>query len=70
MGVTVTLPCTVTLSIEEMTGKAIRDALLSLSDEERTFITTDPSSGDFRVTAIQRKADGKIEIKYSDVPEV
>lgn len=58
-----------TISFPKWIGEAIRDALLSLPDDERTFITTDPSSGDFRVISIERKASGEIEIKYSDVPE-
>jgi len=60
---------TAAVSIIIMTASAVRDALLSLPDAERGFVTTDPSSSDFRVISIERKASGKMEIKYSDIPE-
>lgn len=67
--ITGTIPARITVSLPEMTAELIRDSLLSLPDEERTFIITGPGSGDFRIISIERKASGEIEIKYSDVPE-
>jgi len=33
----------------------------------RGYIKTDPTVGQFKITAIERKADGKIEIAFDDV---
>lgn len=51
------------------TGEEIRDMLLALPDTARAFVVTRPGSGDFRVVSIERKADGRTEYKYSNVPE-
>jgi len=46
-------------------AKASLDAM---ADTARGYIKTDPTSGQFKVISIERRADGKQEAKYDDVP--
>jgi hypothetical protein len=39
----------------------------AMTDTARGYIKTDPTSGQFRVISIERKADAKLEAKYDDV---
>lgn len=52
------------------TGEEIRDMLLALPDSARTFVVTRPGIGDYRIISMERRADGQIQMKYSDTPEV
>ena len=51
----------------DQTGAEVRDLLSGLSDTERLFVMTDPESGEYPVIAIERKSDGKLNVKYDDV---
>ncbi len=53
----------------DLTGEAIRNKLLDLPDTARVFVVSRPASGEFRIVSTERKADGQLQIKYSDVPE-
>lgn len=53
-----------------LTAEEIRDRLLALPDNDRRLVVTNPGSGDYRIISMERKADGRMQIKYSDVPEV
>jgi len=46
-------------------AKANLDAM---SDTTRSYIKTDPTTGQFKVVSIQRTAAGLAEVKYDDVP--
>lgn len=52
-----------------MTPKEIRDALLSLPDNERKFIVTDPKTGEHKVLSLRRNADGWIEYNFESISE-
>lgn len=45
-------------------AKANLDAM---SDTDRGYIKTAPVTGQFKVTKIQRAADGKLDVKYDNV---
>ncbi len=47
----------------------IRDALLSIPEEERKFVISNPASGEHKVYGIRRNAEGNPEYDYNDVPE-
>lgn len=49
-------------------GADMRDAIVALPDTTRKLIITDPAATEFKVISIERKADGKANIKYDDVP--
>jgi len=53
----------------ELAPSAARDNLRSMSDVDRGFIDTRPTSGKFKCIAIQRDDAGLLEIEYDDVPE-
>ena len=54
----------------KMTPKEIRDALLSLSDEDRKFVITDPEPGEKRVFSLARDGNtGKVTISCKDEVE-
>jgi len=55
--------------ILNQTGEEIRDALLALPDAGRRLVVTSPGSGEHRVVSLERQADGRIQIKYTDTPE-
>jgi hypothetical protein len=46
-----------------------KDNLDAMSATDRGYIKTEPTSGQFKITAVERKADGKIEFAYDDVAE-
>jgi len=46
-------------------AKANLDAM---ADTIRGYIKTNPTSGQFKVIAIERQADGKLKAEYDDVP--
>ena len=39
----------------------------AMGDTERGYIKTDPQTGEFPITALQRQIDGKLDIDYDDV---
>ena len=45
-------------------AKANLDAM---TDTTRGYIKTDPVAGQFKVISVERKADGKVNVKYDDV---
>jgi len=51
----------------DQTGAEIQTAVLGLADADRKLIKTDPQSGEFTVLALQRDADGKLDIDYENV---
>ena len=52
----------------ELASTAAKDNLDALADTSRGYIQTNPQSGEFPVTAIQRDAAGKSRAEYDDVP--
>jgi len=52
-----------------MTPAQIRDSLLSLPDNERKFIISNPGTGEHRVFELRRNADGNPEYDYNTEPE-
>jgi len=54
----------------DQTGAEIQTEILALADADRKLVKTDPQTGEFTVLAIQRDADGKLDIDYEDVAMV
>lgn len=54
---------------DDQTGEEVRDLVVALADTDRKLVITDPETGEFKILAIQRDADGKLEVDYDDVPE-
>jgi len=58
---------------EKMTALEIRDALLSLSPEERKFVISDPEPGEYSVYSIAKSNSGnpvkKIAIECDLLPK-
>lgn len=52
----------------DQTGAEVRDLIVALSDTERKFIMTEPVVGEFPIITMERKADGKTNVQYDDVP--
>lgn len=50
-------------------AEEIRDMLLSLPDNERAFIISDPRPGQHRIISMRRNASGNPEYDYEQVPE-
>jgi hypothetical protein len=38
-----------------------------MADTARGYVKTNPASGEFKVVAVQRDADGKLDVEYDDV---
>lgn len=55
--------------IKTVKPEQVRDALLSLPDNDRRFIVTDPEGGEHKVIAIRRNEEGNLEYDYEDSPE-
>lgn len=53
----------------DQTGAEVRDAIVGLSDVDRKIVITDPQAGEFKVVAIQRDADAKLDINYDDTAQ-
>ena len=51
------------------TPEEIRDTLLSLPDNERKFIITDPEAGEHKVIAVRRNEAGNVEYDFEGEPE-
>lgn len=54
---------------DDQTGPEIRDLVVALADTDRKLVITDPQTGEFKVLAIHRLSNGKLEVDYDDVPE-
>ena len=52
---------------DDQTGTEVQTAILALADADRKLIKTDPQTSEFTVLAIQRAADGKLDIDFDDV---
>lgn len=50
----------------KLASTAAKDNLDALGDTERGYIKTDPQTGEFTVIAVQRQADGKLDVDYDD----
>jgi len=53
----------------DQSATEIRDSILGLGDTERGIVTTDPTTGQFKVISVERDADGKLKVQYDDVAE-
>jgi hypothetical protein len=38
-----------------------------MSDTTRGYIKTSPTTGQYKVVALERQADGKLKVEYDDV---
>jgi len=52
-----------------LTPIQVRDALLSLPDNQRKFIITNPNGGQYKVLAIRKNGEGELDYDFEDVPE-
>jgi len=52
---------------DDQTGAEIRDSVVALPELERKIVLTDPKTGEFKVTAVQVDADGKVAVDKDDV---
>lgn len=52
-----------------ITPEQIRDELLSLPDNKRELIVTDPKPGQRRIIGIRRNENDNLEYDFEDVPE-
>lgn len=50
-------------------GAEVRDLIVALGDTERKLVITDPQAGEFKVIAVQRDSDSKLDVDYDDVAE-
>jgi len=50
-------------------GEFIRDALLSLPENERGIVISNPAPGEHKIYGIRRNAEGNPEYDYNDEPE-
>jgi len=51
----------------KLAGSAAKDNLDAMADTARGYVKTDPQTGEFPVIAVQRQADGKLDVEYDDV---
>jgi len=51
------------------TATETKDAIVAMTDDEREIVISRPTTGQFKVYAIQRHTDGKSEIERSDTAE-
>jgi len=57
-----------TVTNTELDATAAKDNLDAMAATARGYIQTNPVSGEFPVTAIQRDAAGLTDVEYDDVP--
>lgn len=53
----------------DQTGPEIRDLIVGINETERKIVLSEPSSGEFKIIAIQRDPDGKMKVEYDDIVE-
>ena len=58
-----------TVSATELTADAAMENLNSMPDAQREYIKTRPTTGKYKVVAVQRDDAGLLEIEYDDVVE-
>ena len=46
---------------------AAKSNLDAMADTARGYVKTSPTSGQFKVVAIERQAEGKLKVEYDDV---
>jgi hypothetical protein len=51
----------------DQTAAEVRDAIVGLSDDTRQIVISRPTTGQFKVYAIQKHSDGKTEIERNSV---
>lgn len=51
----------------ELAAAAAKANLDAIADTARGYVKTSPTVGMFPIIALERKADGKVEVKYDDV---
>ena len=51
----------------ELNNTAAKDNLDTMADTARGYVQTSPTIGEFPVVAIQRQADGNLDVDYDDV---
>lgn len=52
---------------DDQTGEEVRDVIVGLADVDRKIVITDPTTGEFKILAIQRDTAGKLDVDYDDV---
>jgi len=57
------------VGIGAMTPQQVRDALLSLDEQDRKFVVTNPDTGQHKVLAIRRNSNGNIEYDFENEEE-
>lgn len=53
----------------DQTGAEVKDAIVALPDDDREIVISRPTTGQFKVYAVQRHTDGKSEVERSDTAE-
>ena len=51
----------------KLASAAAKDNLDALADTARGYVKTNPVTGEFKVIAIHRQADGKLDVEYDDL---
>lgn len=54
----------------KLASTAAKDNLDDLGDTARGYIKTNPTVGEFKVIAVHRQSDGKLDVEYDDDPVV
>ncbi len=54
---------------DDQTGAEVRDLIVGIAEVDRKIVLSEPSSGEFKVIAIQRDATGKLKVEFEDTPE-
>ena len=52
-----------------LTAVQVKDAIVAMDDDDREIVISRPTTGQFKIYAIQRHTDGKSEIERSDTAE-
>lgn len=55
------------VGVTALAAGAAKSNLDAMSDTERGYIKTSPTAGQFKIVAVQRDADGKLQASYDDV---
>jgi len=48
-------------------SSAAKDNLDAMADTDRAYVKTNPTTGEFKVIAVHRQSDGKLDVEYDDV---
>ena len=51
----------------ELAASVAKANLDAMTDTARGYVKTSPTSGQFKVIAVERQADGKLKVEYDDV---